>query len=65
MGKKASSNLFDITMGSYDGTEYCELVGTFLLHRIKAKYVDSFGLYRDDGLGVTNTTPHQVETNKQ
>ena len=25
-GKKASSNLFDVTMGSYDGAETCELV---------------------------------------
>ena len=45
-GKKASSNLFDVTMGSYDGAETCELVGAFLLHNI-----------RDDGLGISNASP--------
>ena len=28
---KKDSGLFDVTMGAYDGTEVCELVGTFLL----------------------------------
>ena len=60
-GKKASSNLFDVTMGSYDGAESCEFVGAFLLHKIKEKHCNNFGLYRDDGLGITNATPRQVE----
>ena len=64
-GKKTSSNLFDVTMGSYDGAESCELVGAFLLHKIKAKYGNNFGLYRDDGLGVTSATPRQVEMIKK
>ena len=58
-GKKASSNLFDVTMGSYDGAESCELVGAFLLHGKK------FGLYRDDGLGATTAPPRQVELIKK
>ena len=33
--KKTSSNVFDVTMGSYDGAESCELVGTYLFHKIK------------------------------
>jgi hypothetical protein len=35
-GKKLSSisNLFDVTMGSFDGAESYELVGSFLLHLI-------------------------------
>ena len=33
--KKTSSNLFDITMGSYDGAESCELVGAYLLYLIR------------------------------
>ena len=37
-GKKTSSNLFDVTMGSYDGAESCELVGAYLLHKIKEKF---------------------------
>ena len=28
--KRTSSNLFDVTMGSFDGAESCELVGTYL-----------------------------------
>ena len=45
---------FDVTMGSYDGAEICELVGLYLLSEIKVKFADiSFGLYRDDGLGIT------------
>ena len=27
-------DLFDVTMGAYDGAEVCELVGTFLLQKI-------------------------------
>ena len=64
-GKKASSNLFDVTMGSYDVAESCELVGAFLLHKIKEKYDNIFGLYRDDGLGITNAPPRQVELIKK
>ena len=43
---------FDVTMGSYDGAELCELVGLYLLDLL-AKEFDKkyFGLYRDDGLG--------------
>ena len=40
----------------------CELVGAFLLHNIKKKYGNNFGLYRDDSLGISNTLPRQVET---
>ena len=54
-GKKASSNLFDVTIGSYDGAESCEVVGAFLLHKIKEKYGNNFGLYRDDGLAITRS----------
>ena len=64
-GKKAWSNLFDVTMGSYDGAETCELVGAFLLHNIKEKYGKNFGLYRDDGLGISNASPRQVEMIKK
>jgi hypothetical protein len=64
-GKKTSANLFDVTMGSYDGAESCELVGSFLLHQITQKHGENFGIYRDDGLGVptTSDTPkyHQLK----
>ena len=51
--KKVENRLFDVTMGSYDEAEVCELVGLYLLGKlaplIGAKNV---GLYRDDGLAV-------------
>ena len=51
--KKRKEGMFDVTMGSYDGAEVCQLVGAFLLNKL-SKLVEksSIGLYRDDGLGV-------------
>ena len=37
--KKNDQSLFDVTMGSYDGAEVCELVGLFLLNTL----ADLFG----------------------
>ena len=40
-------------MGSFDGAEICELVGTFMLSEItKVVKKTDIGLYRDDGLGL-------------
>ena len=45
---------FDVTMGSYDGAEVCELVGLFLLQKINNILGNNnSGLYRDDGLAIT------------
>jgi len=63
--KKTSDNYFDITMGSYDGAETCELVGSYLLHQIANKYKHNFGLYRDDGLGIVQGAPREVEIIKK
>ena len=52
-------------MGSFNSAESCELVATFLLHKIKEKHGNNFGLYRDDGLGITNAPPRQVELIKK
>ena len=50
---KGEGNLFDVTMGAWDGAEVCELVEIFLLNKISEKYNKSdAGLYRDDGLAV-------------
>ena len=50
---KRNNEHFDISMGSHDGAEVCELVGLFLLDDLSNKYgQDSVGLYRDDGLAV-------------
>ena len=51
--KKNGQDLFDVTMGSYDGAEVCELVGTFILSQLCQKLQkQNVGLYRDDGLAV-------------
>ena len=44
--KRDSSNAFDVTMGSYDGAEICELVGLFILSKLKATFGNNIGLYR-------------------
>ena len=54
---KIGSEDFDITMGSYDGAECCEIVGLYLLYNITQKSNGIFhkgcvGLYRDDGLAI-------------
>ena len=65
--KKTSPNLFDVTMGSYDGAESRELVGAYLLYSIKEKFGNAcnFGLYRDDGLGITKASPRKTELIKK
>ena len=46
--KKDGSD-FDVTMGSYDGAEVCELVGLYMLHLLSQRLgIDFVGLYRDD-----------------
>ena len=35
---KKDSGLFDVTMGTDDGAEVCELVGIFLLYKLSLKY---------------------------
>jgi hypothetical protein len=51
-------------MGALDGAECCELVGLFLLSQLKDLNLEA-GLYRDDGLGVSNATPRQLEIIKK
>ncbi len=42
---KKDSNLFDVTMGSFDCAEICELVGLFILNNLATKYgKDNIGL---------------------
>ena len=50
---KHSGSLFDVTMGSYDGAEICELVEMFLLSKQSdIIHIDSIGLHSDDGLAI-------------
>ena len=55
---------FDVTMGSFDGAETCELVGLFLLSQLTHLDVN-VGLYRDDGLATCTKSPKQVEAIKK
>ena len=50
----------DVTMGSCDGVETCELVGSFLLSQLQDLNTN-VGLYRNDGLAITNATPRETE----
>ena len=51
--KKTSDDCFDVTMGSYDGAEICDLVGLFILSNLSELLEKrDIGLYRDDGLMI-------------
>ena len=51
--KRGDSPMFDVAMGCYDGTEVCELVGLYILHKLSSKFPEGdIGLYRDDGLAI-------------
>ena len=48
--KKGNTN-FDVTTGSFDGAETCQLVGLYLLNILKSEFGGkNIGLFRDDGL---------------
>ena len=63
--KKNTNGMFDVTMGSYDGAETCELIGIYMLSLIASKFKDEVGLYRDDGLAVCKATPKEIEKTKK
>ena len=65
--KKNSNNTFDVTMGSFDGAEICELVGLLVLSKLGSSYnSNDIGLYRDDGLSVfKNNSGPQAEKIKK
>lgn len=51
--KKEKNGVFDVTMGSHDGAETCELVGALILSKLQPLLgQECVGLYRDDGLAV-------------
>ena len=58
--KKNTESCFDVTMGSFDGAEICELVGIHILSLLSNKLdKQSTGLYRDDGLVLLRNTSKQ------
>ena len=47
--KKEGNPLFDVTMGSYNGADVCELVGFYLLPKLTSLIdTENFGLYRNN-----------------
>ena len=62
--KKNTNDMFDVTMGSYDGAETCKLIA-YMLSLIASKFKDEVGLYRDNGLAVCKATPKEIEKIKQ
>ena len=49
--KKEVNKDFDVTIGSFDGAEVCELVGLYILHTLSTKYGKNLNdIYRDDKL---------------
>ena len=62
--QKKGDTTFDVAMGSFDGAETCELVGSFLLSQLQ--HIDiNIGLYRDDGLAISNASPRDTENIKK
>ena len=46
-------------MGSYPGAEICEVVGLFMLGKLKSNNIDSI-VYRDDGASMSSKPPRQI-----
>ena len=64
---KKGRDLFDVSMGAYDGAEVCELIGIFLLNLLGQQHdTKNIGLYRDDGLLIfKNCSGLQMEKIKK
>ena len=58
MEQKTSAN-FDVTMGSFNGAEMCELVGSMMLYQLNQNFGKNIGLNRDDGFVVFNLMKHR------
>jgi hypothetical protein len=64
--KKKNKANFDVTMGSFDGAELCELVGLYILSKMeKLINQDHIGLYRDDGLAAIKGSGPEIEKLKK
>ena len=52
---KKDSSKCDLAMGSFDGTEGCELVGLYILNELCEKYGRlNIRLYRDGGFAISS-----------
>ena len=61
--KKGRKN-FDITMGSWDGAESCDLVSLYLLSKVQHLNLN-IGAYRDDWAAVSNHSARVTELKKK
>ena len=57
-------SLFDITMGGYPGAEKSDLVGLYLLDKIKHLEMNP-GMFRDDGIAVSSLSKKYNENLKK
>ena len=62
--KKNADSPHDVTMGSFDGAETCELIGLYCLSQLQELNIN-VGLYRDDGLCVSQLTRRQNDMLKK
>ena len=62
---KKGETKFDVTMGSYDGAETCELIGIFMLPLL-SKHINKnhIGLHRNGGLAILKKLPVQKKPSK-
>ena len=58
--KRGENPSFDVTMGSFDGVEICEIVGIYLLGNLSPLRKENFGLYRDNDLATVNSSSGPV-----
>ena len=58
-----NTNLFDVAMGIYDGTESCEIVSLFLQNSLANEFgKNNVGLYRDYGIAFfKNINGHRAD----
>jgi hypothetical protein len=63
--KKGDKN-FDVGMGAFDSAESCDIVGLYLLDQLNNRIKElEVGIYRDDALGVVETTARNAEKIRQ
>ena len=59
--KNTGDPTFDVTMGSFDGAELCEMVGLYMLNTLGDKFGhERLGLYRDLPAFTVLVGPHQI-----
>ena len=57
-------SLYDIGMGQFPGAEKCDLVGLYLLDRIKLLKMKA-GMFKDDGIAVSILSKRENESLKK